>query len=78
MDDFLQKLEKVVHIVLYGPAISQSDCRKASQYQLPYNNSCNCHIIKLSLMAGSVLKIFEPQLFIWTSPGSVRASELGS
>ena len=35
MDDFLQKLKKVVRIVLYGPAISQSDCRKAGPYQLP-------------------------------------------
>ena len=33
--DFLQKLKKVVRIVLYGPAISQSDCRKAGPYQLP-------------------------------------------
>ena len=38
MDDFLQKLKKVVHIVLYGPAISESDCRNASPYQLPNNN----------------------------------------
>ena len=38
MDDFLQKLKKVVRIVLYGPAISQSDCRKAGPYQLAYNN----------------------------------------
>ena len=37
MDDFLQKLRKVVRIVLYGPAISQSDCRKAGPYQLPSN-----------------------------------------
>ena len=35
MDDFLQKLKKVDRIVLYGPAISQSDCRKAGPYQLP-------------------------------------------
>ena len=35
MDDFLQKLKKVVRIVLYGPAISQSDCMKAGPYQLP-------------------------------------------
>ena len=39
MDDFLQKLKKVVRIVLYGPAISQSDYRKASPYQLPFNKS---------------------------------------
>ena len=38
MDDFLQKLKKLVRIVLYGPAISQSDCRKAGPYQLTYNN----------------------------------------
>ena len=37
MDDFLEKLKKVVRIVLYGPAISQSDCRKAGLYQLPFN-----------------------------------------
>ena len=39
MDDFLQKLKKVVRIVLYGPVISQSDCRKAGPYQLPFNNN---------------------------------------
>ena len=39
MEDFLQKLKKVVRIVLYGPAISQSDCRKAGLYQLPSNKS---------------------------------------
>ena len=33
MDDFLPKLKKVVRIVLYGPAISQSDCRKVGPYQ---------------------------------------------
>ena len=38
MDDFLQKLKKVVGIVLNGPTISRSDCRKAGPYQLPYNN----------------------------------------
>ena len=37
IDDFLQKLKKVVRIVLYGPVISQSDCRKAGPYQLPCN-----------------------------------------
>ena len=35
MDDFLQKLKKVVRIVLYG---RQSDCRKAGLYQSPNNN----------------------------------------
>ena len=35
--DILEKFKKVVRIVLYGPAISQSDCRKAGQYQLSYN-----------------------------------------
>ena len=34
MDDFLKKSKKVVCIVLYGLTISQSDCRKASPYQL--------------------------------------------
>ena len=38
MGGFLQKLKKVVRIVLYGPAINQSDCRKAGLYQLPSNN----------------------------------------
>ena len=38
MDDFLQKLKKLIRIVLYGPAISQSDCRKAGPYQLTSNN----------------------------------------
>ena len=37
MDDFLRKLKKVVRIVLYGTAISQSDCRKAGPHQLPCN-----------------------------------------
>ena len=39
--DFLQKLKKVVCIVLYGPAVSQSDCRKAGPYQLSCNNIRN-------------------------------------
>ena len=34
----MQKLKKVARIVLYGLAISQSDCRKAGPYQLPCNN----------------------------------------
>ena len=38
MDHFLQKLKKVVHIVLYRLAISQSDCREASPYHLLYND----------------------------------------
>ena len=38
MGDFLQKLKKVVRIVLDGLAINQSDCRKTGPYQLPYNN----------------------------------------
>ena len=36
---FSAKVEKVVRIVLYGPAVSQSGCRKAGPYQLPLNNS---------------------------------------
>ena len=39
VDYFLQKLKKVVCIVLYGPAISQLGCREASPYQLSYNNA---------------------------------------
>ena len=31
MGDFLQKLKKAVRIVLYGPALSQSDWRKAGR-----------------------------------------------
>ena len=38
MDDSLQKFKKVVRIVLYGPAIGQSDYRKAGPYELPFNN----------------------------------------
>ena len=37
IDDFVQKLKKVVRVVLYGPAVSQSGYRKAGPYQLPYN-----------------------------------------
>ena len=47
-DDFLQKLKKMVRIVLYGLAIdSQSDCRNAGRYQLQYNNMLlltNCEV----------------------------------
>ena len=39
MGDFLQKVIKVVRIVLYGPTISQSDYRKADPYQLPSNET---------------------------------------
>ena len=39
MDDFLEKLKKVVRIVFHHRlAISPSDCRKAVPYQFPYNN----------------------------------------
>ena len=34
---FLQNSKKVVFIVLYGPTISPSDCKKASPYHLPHN-----------------------------------------
>ena len=34
---FLQKSKKVVRIVVHGPAISQSDCRKAGPYHSSYN-----------------------------------------
>ena len=36
---FSARVEKVVRIVSYGPAISQSDCRKTSPYQLSYDNN---------------------------------------
>ena len=38
---FSVKFEKVVRVVLYGSAISQSDCRKAGPYQLPCNKVIN-------------------------------------
>ena len=50
MDDFLQKLKNVVRIVLYGLAISQSNCRKAGPYQLPCNNNENKTINQENLM----------------------------
>ena len=34
---FYAKLTKMVGVVLYGQAVSQSDCRKAGPYQLLYN-----------------------------------------
>ena len=37
MNVFLRKWEKMVHIVLYGPAISQPDSIKAGTNQLPLN-----------------------------------------
>ena len=48
MDDFLQKLKKVIRIVLYGPAISQSDCRKAD----PARISCYVIIHGTALASG--------------------------
>ena len=45
MDDFLQKWKKVVRIVLYEPAISQSDCRKAGLYQLPLITYYTAHLL---------------------------------
>ena len=53
MEDFLQKLKKVVHIVLYGPAISQSDCRKAIQIlqSLGYKVwSIDCHFFHINII----------------------------
>ena len=38
-EGFSAKVEKVVRVVLYGPVISQSGCRKAGPYQLLYNRS---------------------------------------
>ena len=35
MDDFLQRLNEL--IVLYRPAISESDSRKTGPYQMPYH-----------------------------------------
>ena len=60
MDDFLQKLKKVVRVVLYGPAISQSDCRKAGPYHLPYNNTLYLRVrnkIKVHSNPDSKLKL---------------------
>ena len=54
--DFLQKLKKVVRIVLYGPAISQSDCRKAGPYQFPYNNT-----LKILVPTEKFSRHFAPQ-----------------
>ena len=39
MNDFLKKLKKAVRIVLYRPAINQSNCKKTGSYQLPFNNN---------------------------------------
>ena len=47
VDDFLQKLKKVVCIVLYGLAISQSDCKKASLYQLSSNEDVHEMLLKV-------------------------------
>ena len=44
VDHFLQMLKKVVRILLYGPAVSQSGCRKAGPYQLPSNNKKYCYV----------------------------------
>ena len=55
MDGFLQKLKKVVRIVLYGPFISQSDCRKAGPYQLPSNNTWL--IVLISLLCANWLEL---------------------
>ena len=44
---FSAKVKKVVHVVLYGPVISTSDCRKAGPYQLPYKKGkFNVNIIR--------------------------------
>ena len=61
MDDFLQKLKKVVRIVLYGPAISQSDCRKAGPYQLPQNNT---FYFKVTLTYTFIVKV-DSQVSVW-------------
>ena len=65
LDDFLQKLKKVVRIVLYGPAISQLDCKKTGPYQLPHNNEgklSNVNLCdKLSLVRIDQNPIWEKQ-----------------
>ena len=40
---FSVKVEKGGNIMLYGPPISQSDCRKACPYQLSYNYEAYNH-----------------------------------
>ena len=56
MDDFLQKLEKVVGIELYGPAISQSDCMKTGPYQLPIiNRNTNLYFLVTTDTVNSLL-----------------------
>ena len=64
MDDFLQKLEKVVRIVLYGPAISQSDCKKAGPYQLPS--------IMIATMLGLVSFLTRSEILLHFSASSVN------
>ena len=56
MDNFLQKL--------YGPAISQSDCRKAGPYQLTYNKPSYQKYL-LTMLHVRHLEILSPQLFGW-------------
>ena len=63
MDDFLQKLKKVVRIVLYGLAISKSDCRKAGPYQLPL-----MIIIIISYLQGRLFHDPNVQEFIKSFP----------
>ena len=59
MDDFLQKMKEMVRIVLYGPAVSQSDYRKASPYQRPY-----IHQNKTSEAYWGTLYSFKSMLFV--------------
>ena len=56
MKDFLQKLKKVVRIVLYRPAISPSDAGKPVRI--------SCHVINVS--KAFVLKHFDKQLHIFS------------
>ena len=62
--DFLQKLTKVVRIVFYGPAVSQSDCRRSSPYQLscrrtsPYQLSYNN--LNIQVLCSQVDTLFFP------------------
>ena len=54
----MQKSKKVVRIVLYELAISQSDCRKAGPYQLLYNNSLRA--VQLSTLS----KMHVPRIYM--------------
>ena len=58
--------------MLYGPAISQSHCRKGSPYQLPCNNYTKENSLAAALVGqGNYLiriKVFGPEKFITGLP----------